>query len=95
MLKRLVGLMLGMVFVTGLFYGQTAMACTTQTLIVGGKMTVCTVCGTVVSYMWSAYEIYLVTLGFLSLPIQAQVTLFNDSKGMPLGTANRIGNATY
>ncbi len=29
----------------------SAIACTTQTLIVGGKMTVCTVCGTVVSCM--------------------------------------------
>jgi len=51
MRKRLVGLMLGMVFVAGLFYGQTVMAWTTQTLIVGGKMTVCTICDTVVLYI--------------------------------------------
>ena len=29
----------------------SAYACTTQTLIVGGKVTICTVCGTVVSCM--------------------------------------------
>jgi len=37
----------------------------------------------------------LLFLCFLSLPIQAQVTYFNDSQGMPLGTANRVGNTTY
>jgi hypothetical protein len=51
MRKRLEGLVFGSLFVTGLLYGQAAMACTTQTLIVGGKMTVCTICGTVVSCM--------------------------------------------
>ena len=40
-------------------------------------------------------KFYLLFLGFLSLPIQAQVTFFNDSQGMPLGTANRVGNTTY
>jgi len=49
MRKRLEGLVFGSLFVAGLLYGQAAMACTTQTLIVGGKMTVCTICGTVVS----------------------------------------------
>jgi hypothetical protein len=29
----------------------SAYACTTQTLIVGGKLQVCTICGTVVSCM--------------------------------------------
>lgn len=51
MRKRLVGLGFGVLFISALLYGQAAMACTTQTLIVGGKMTVCTVCGTVVSCM--------------------------------------------
>ena len=51
MRKRLTELGFGLLFVAGLLYGQVAMACTTQTLIVGGKMTVCTVCGTVVSCM--------------------------------------------
>jgi hypothetical protein len=51
MRNRLVGLSLGLLIVGGLLYGQTALACTTQTLIVGGKLTVCTVCGTVVSCM--------------------------------------------
>jgi hypothetical protein len=37
----------------------------------------------------------LLFLSFLSLPIHAQVTYFNDSQGMPLGTANRVGNTTY
>jgi hypothetical protein len=51
MRKRLVGLGFGVFFVASLLYGQAVMACTTQTLIVGGKMTVCTICGTVVSCM--------------------------------------------
>ena len=51
MCKRLTELGFSLLFVAGLLYGQAAMACTTQTLIVDGKMTVCTVCGTVVSCM--------------------------------------------
>lgn len=51
MRKRLAGLGFGLTLVCGLFLSQAAMACTTQTLIVGGKLTVCTVCGTVVSCM--------------------------------------------
>ena len=51
MRKGLAGLGFGVFFVAGLLYGQAVMACTTQTLIVGGKMTVCTICGTVVSCM--------------------------------------------
>jgi hypothetical protein len=51
MRKRLAGFGFSLLFVAGLLYGQAAMACTTQTLIVGGKMTVCTICGTVVSCM--------------------------------------------
>ncbi len=51
MRKRLGGLVFGALFVAGLLYGQAVMACTTQTLIVAGKMTVCTICGTVVSCM--------------------------------------------
>ena len=51
MRKRLAGLGFGVLLVAGLLYGQAVMACTTQTLIVGGKMTVCTICGTVVSCM--------------------------------------------
>jgi hypothetical protein len=51
MCKRLVGLGLGLTIVLGLLASQVAMACTTQTLIVDGKLTVCTICGTVVSCM--------------------------------------------
>ncbi len=51
MRNRLVGLSMGLLIVGGLLYGQAALACTTQTLIVGGKLIVCTVCGTVVSCM--------------------------------------------
>ncbi len=51
MCKRLAGLGFSLLLVAGLLYGQAVMACTTQTLIVGGKMTVCTICGTVVSCM--------------------------------------------
>jgi hypothetical protein len=49
--KRLAGLGLGLLFVASLLYGQIAIACSTQTLIVGGKVTVCTICGSVVSCM--------------------------------------------
>jgi hypothetical protein len=31
----------------------------------------------------------------LALPVQAQVTFFNDSLGLPLGTANQMGNTTF
>lgn len=51
MRKKLVGLGLGILFLVSLMFGQAAMACNTQTLIVGGKTTVCTVCGTVISCM--------------------------------------------
>ncbi len=51
MRKRLVRFGLGLTIVLGLLASQGAPACTTQTVIVGGKMTVCTVCGTVVSCM--------------------------------------------
>ncbi len=51
MRKRLISFCLGALLVAGLLYGPAAMACTSQTLIVGGKLTVCTVCGTVVSCM--------------------------------------------
>ena len=51
MCKRLKGLGLGILIVTSFLYGQAVLACTTQTLIVDGKMTVCTICGTVVSCM--------------------------------------------
>ena len=40
-----------LVVVTNLLLVGSALACTTQTLIVGGKMQVCTICGTVVSCM--------------------------------------------
>ncbi len=49
--KRLKGLGLGILIVASFLYGQAVLACTTQTLIVGGKMTVCTICGTVISCM--------------------------------------------
>ena len=37
----------------------------------------------------------LFTLALISLPVQAQITFFNDSLGLPLGTANQIGNTTF
>ncbi len=51
MKKNLIKLGLGLSFIATFFLSQSVLACTTQTLIVGGKMTVCTVCGTVVSCM--------------------------------------------
>ncbi len=49
MRKRLISLGLGLTLVGGFLFSQAVVACATQTLIVGSKMTVCTVCGTVVS----------------------------------------------
>jgi hypothetical protein len=49
--NHLIGLGLGVVIILGVMVSQAALACSTQTLIVGGKLTVCTVCGTVVSCM--------------------------------------------
>ena len=30
-----------------------------------------------------------------ALPVKAQVTFFNDSLGLPMGTANQMGNTTF
>jgi hypothetical protein len=38
---------------------------------------------------------YLAFLLIISLPVQAQITYFNNSSGLPLGTANQIGHITY
>ena len=51
MRKKLVGLGLGLTIVFSLLATQAALACTTQTLIVGGKLMMCTICGTIVSCM--------------------------------------------
>jgi len=51
MRNRLVGLGLGLALVFGVLISQAALACTTQTLIVGGKLMMCTICGTIVSCM--------------------------------------------
>lgn len=49
--KKLTNLLVALAIAIGFFTSQAALACSTQTVIVGGKMTVCTVCGTVVSCM--------------------------------------------
>ena len=51
MRNRLVGLGLGLALVVGVLFSQAALACTTQTLVVGGKLMMCTICGTIVSCM--------------------------------------------
>ena len=51
MRNRLVGLGLGLALVFGVLFRQAALACTTQTLVVGGKLMMCTICGTIVSCM--------------------------------------------
>jgi hypothetical protein len=51
MRKRLIGFGLGFALLSGFLLSQAAVACATQTLIVDGKVTVCTVCGTVISCM--------------------------------------------
>jgi hypothetical protein len=37
---------------------------------------------------------FIFVLGLLALPIKAQVTFFNDSLGLPMGTAKQMGNTT-
>ena len=37
--------------------------------------------------------IFLLTIA--ALPVQAQVTFFNDSLGLPMGTTNQMGNTTF
>jgi len=51
MRNRLIGFGLGLTLVFGVLFSQAALACTTQTLIVGGKLMMCTICGTIVSCM--------------------------------------------
>lgn len=34
-------------------------------------------------------------LGLIALPVEAQVTFFNDAMGLPMGTANQMGNTTF
>ena len=51
MRNRLVGLGLGLALVFGVLFSQAALACTTQTLVVGGRLMMCTICGTIVSCM--------------------------------------------
>ena len=51
MRNRLIGLGLGLALVFGVLFSQAALACTTQTLVAGGKLMMCTICGTIVSCM--------------------------------------------
>ena len=37
---------------------------------------------------------FIFVLGLIALPVKAQVTFFNDSLGLPMGTANQMGNTT-
>lgn len=49
MQKHLIGFGLRFIILGSLIANQIANACTTQTVIVNGKISVCTICGTVVS----------------------------------------------
>ena len=51
MRNRLIGLGLGLALVFGVLFSQAALACTTQTLLVGGKLMMCSICGRIVSCM--------------------------------------------
>ena len=42
MRKRLIGFSLGLALLSGFLLSQAAVACTTQTLMVGGKLMMCT-----------------------------------------------------
>ena len=51
MRKRLIGFGLGLALLSSFLLSQAAVACTTQTLMVGGKLMMCTICGTILSCM--------------------------------------------
>ena len=38
---------------------------------------------------------FIFLLGLLALPVNAQVTFFNDAMGLPMGTANQVGGTTF
>jgi len=38
---------------------------------------------------------FLFVLTLLAMPVHAQITFYSDSLGMPLGTANQVGNTTF
>ena len=38
---------------------------------------------------------FLLVFWIFPLLVGAQITFFNDANGLPLGTANRVGNVTY
>jgi hypothetical protein len=38
---------------------------------------------------------FIFLFAFAALPVNAQVTFFNDSLGLPIGTANQMGNTTF
>ncbi len=38
---------------------------------------------------------FIFLLGLLTLPVNAQVTFFNDAMGLPMGTANQVGGTTF
>ena len=38
---------------------------------------------------------FIFLFAFAALPLQAQVTFFNDAMGLPMGTANQMGNTTF
>jgi hypothetical protein len=38
---------------------------------------------------------FIFLFSIVALPVQAQVTLFNDSLGLPMGTANQMGSTTF
>ena len=40
-------------------------------------------------------KLLLVLLATIALPCHAQITFFSDSSGLPLGTANKVGNTTF
>ena len=38
---------------------------------------------------------FIFVLGLIAFPVNAQVTFFNDSLGLPMGTATQMGNTTF
>ncbi len=45
--------------------------------------------------MENLMKAFLFVLALFAIPVHAQITFYSDSLGMPLGTANQVGNTTF
>lgn len=76
-----------LVLATSLIFIQSSYACTTQTVLINGKMTVCTTCGTITSCMQFAMK-NAINIGSLFLIHDAPDPV---KEGFWYGTGKRLG----